>query len=351
VTDTDSAVADVLKPGTLVVKEGNQFAYPGDTVTFTFTVTNNGNTPLSDVTVKDDRCAPVTGPVEKLNDNGDDLLDTGEKWIFSCSKQIPPGHKIGDENPIRNVATATGKDQLGKTVTSTDDHLVKVLHPAVHIEKTGPATALVGTALGYTLTVTNPGDVPFASQQVVVTDPRCEAPPAGPNTGADGSPGQLDPGDSWTYTCTAQTTGQPAGTFVNTAKVTARDFNGRTVTDTDEFPTVLEAQAVLPAPEIVNGSARLRGPSGCVSKRFRVTVRGKRIRQVTFYRDGKRIKRITAKPGQRKFSLRIKPGAQQGVHRITARVRFVAASQTRTRTLRLSYQRCRRQIVRPRFTG
>ena len=30
----------VLKPGTLVVKEGSVFAYPGDTVTYTFAVTN-----------------------------------------------------------------------------------------------------------------------------------------------------------------------------------------------------------------------------------------------------------------------------------------------------------------------
>ena len=60
-----------------------------------------------------------------------------------------------------------------------------------------------------------------------MTDPRCEAPPAGPDTGADATPSQLDPGDTWTYTCTAQTTGQPAGTFVNTANVTATDFNGR----------------------------------------------------------------------------------------------------------------------------
>ena len=103
---------------------GQLFAYPGDTVTFTFAVTNNGNTPLSDVRVTDDRCAPVTGPTEKLDGNQDDLLDPGEKWMFTCSKQIPADHKIGDENPIRNVATATGKDPLGKTVTATDDHNV-----------------------------------------------------------------------------------------------------------------------------------------------------------------------------------------------------------------------------------
>jgi hypothetical protein len=343
--DADSTSVVILKPGALVVKEGNQFAYAGDTVTFTFAVTNTGNAPLSDVTVTDDRCAPVT------RTSGDELLDPGETWMFACSKQIPAGHRIGDENPIRNVVTATGKDQLGKTVESTDDHLVRVLHPAIDIEKSGPATALVGTALGYTLTVTNPGDVPFASQQVVVADPRCEAPPAGPSTGGDATPGQLDPGDTWTYTCVAQTTGQPAGTFVNTATVTGKDFNGRTVSDKDDFPTMLQAQEVLPGPVIISGRARLHGPSGCVRGPFTATVRGRRIARVTFFRDGKRIKTIAAKPGQRKFTVRVAPGARSGIHRVTARIRFRAASRTRTRTLRLSYQRCRRQVVQPRFTG
>jgi len=34
-----------------------------------------------------------------------------------------------------------------------------------------------------------------------------------------------------------------------------------------------------------------------------------------------------------------------------ARVQFVAASETKSRTLRLSFQRCARQVVTPRFTG
>jgi plastocyanin len=156
VSDEHSASVAILEPGALVVKEGNVFAYPGDTVTFTFAVTNNGNTPLSDVAVTDDRCAPVTGPTQKLDGDQDDLLEVGEKWIFTCSKQIPADHEIGDENPIHNIATATCKDELGKTVTAQDSHDVRVLHPAIDIEKTGPATATVGDALHYTLTVTNP---------------------------------------------------------------------------------------------------------------------------------------------------------------------------------------------------
>jgi hypothetical protein len=320
-------------------------------VTYTFAVTNPGDTPLSGVTVSDDRCAPVSGPTQKQGGNADEELDPGETWTFTCAKQFPADHKIGDENPIRNVATATGKDPLDKPVTSTDDHVVRVLHPAIDIEKTGPANAAVGTPLGYTLTVTNPGDVPFAAQEVVVTDPRCEAPPAGPGTGADQTPGQLDPGDTWTYTCTAQTTGQPAGAFVNTATVTAKDFNGRGVTDSDDFPTVLvEEQGVLPE-EIISGFARLRGPSGCVKQAFNATVRGRRIARVTFYVDGEKRKRIVAKAGQRVFRLKVRPGSAVGVHRVTARVVFKASSRTKARTLRLSYRRCAPQVVTPQFTG
>ena len=120
------------------------------------------------------------------------------------------------------------------------------------------------------------------------------------------------------------------------------------MTDTDDFPTELEAQAVLAA---TPGSAQLRGPSGCVRGPFRATVRGSRIARVTFFRDGKRIKTINAKAGQTRFRVSVTPSRRPGVHRITARVVFETASGTRARTLRLSFQRCARQVVRPRFTG
>ena len=255
----------------------------------------------------------------------------------------------GDGDPVPNTATVTGTDRHGNSDSDEDSASVDVIHPAIDIEKTGPATATVGAALAYTLTVTNPGDVPFAIQDVIVTDPKCEAPPAGPSTGTDATPGQLDPGDVWLYTCTAQTAGQPAGTFVNTANVSGKDFLGKTVDRHGRFPDRAEAQALLPEPP---GSARLRGPSGCVDGPFNATIRGTRITRVTFFVDGKRFKRLTAPTAGNRFTVRINPrGRGFGVHRVTARVEFETASGTRARTLRLSFQRCKKQVVKPRFTG
>jgi hypothetical protein len=209
----------------------------------------------------------------------------------------------------------------------------------------------VGDVLNYVLTITNPGVEAFPAANVVVTDPRCSQPPVLQGKGTDATPDTFDRGDTWTYTCSAATTGQPAGTFVNRAIVTGTTPGGKTVTDLDDFPTELVAQVVLPE-TIVNGTARLNGPSGCVKGPFTATVRGTRIAQVTFFLDGKRFKRLSAPTSGNRFTVSINPrGRSFGVHRVTARVQFVAESQTATRTLRLSFQRCRRQTVEPRFTG
>ena len=100
------------------------------------------------------------------------------------------------------------------------------------------------------------------------------------------------------------------------------------------------------------GRARLSGPSGCVYKPFNATVRGRQIRRVTFFVDGRRIVIRKAKSGQRTFKARIRPSRLSvGVHRVTARVVFRTTSRTRARTLVLSFQHCARLAPSPRFTG
>jgi uncharacterized repeat protein (TIGR01451 family) len=345
---SDSTFVDC--PAIAVEKDGPATVYHGDKATFTFKVTNPGNVPLTAIAVGDDKCAPVTGPVARTGGNQDAALDPGEAWSYTCTRTIEP-HQAGEANPVVNTVTATGTDRHGETHSAKDTHETRILHPAIDIEKSGPATATVGDVLDYTLVIKNPGDVPFPAQNVVVTDPKCTQPPVLRTKGADATPGTFDPGDAWTYSCSAETTGLQPGTFVNRATVTGTDGNGRVVSDLDDFPTELAAQAVIPN-TVVKGTARLSGPSGCVKKAFNATVRGRRIAKVTFYVDGSKRATIKARTGQRTFKYKVRPnGLGRGVHRVTARVQFVAASETKSRTLRLSFQRCARQVVTPRFTG
>jgi hypothetical protein len=319
-------------------------AHVGDKVEYRFAVTNPGVGALT-VEFSDPRCdaGTLTGPTGDTDD--DDKLDTSETWVYLCTHLIT----AEDSDPLPNTATVTGTDSHGNTDSDSDNASVDLIHPAIDIEKTGPATATAGDVLNYSLAVGNPGDVEFAADQVVVKDPGCDDQPTLTSKNGDTSPGSLNPGDTWTYVCSHKTETSDSN-YVNTATVTGKDFLGKTVTDTDDFPTALNA--VLPE-TIVNGTARLRGPSGCVRKTFKATVRGSRITRVTFFLDGKRYKRITAANGEgTKFTAKISPkGRGFGVHRVTARVEFAAASQTQTRTLRLSFQRCRKQVVKPRFTG
>ena len=271
-SDSDSDSVVVNCPDLEITKTADAATFKtGEAIGFTITVSNAGPGVATGVKVTDTLPATAGLSWSESPDSPDCSIAGG---VLSCdfgTLAAGASRSVHVTSPTTAASCAVIDNEA--TVTADNDQpesdSASVRCVAIDIEKTGPATATVGAALNYTLTVTNPGTTAFPAQQVIVTDPKCEAPPAGPNTGSDATPGTLDPGDTWTYTCTAQTAGQPAGTFVNTANVTGKDVNGRDASDTDDFPTLLQAQVVLPQPEIVNGTARLRGPSGCVRVRSR----------------------------------------------------------------------------------
>jgi hypothetical protein len=119
-TDTDTATVSVVDPKVIIDKVAalTQISV-GDSVTYTYTVTNPGNAPLADITVTDDKCGPVT-PTGGDADN-DALLDPGETWKFTCTATLSsPGQ-------ITNTGTVKGKDPIGLEVTATDTAVVSVL--------------------------------------------------------------------------------------------------------------------------------------------------------------------------------------------------------------------------------
>jgi hypothetical protein len=368
-----------LQPGIKIVKSGPATAYSGDTLDFGFDVSNTGERKLHDVQVTDDHCAPVTGPVSKAGGNADDILDPGETWHFTCSYVATNVMNV-DPNPVTNIAHVQARDDQDTKVEDEDSHDTLFFHPAIDIEKSGPATATAGALLTYTLDVTDPGDTAFAAADVAVTDAKCKAAPALQSTNGDATPDVLNPGDHWTYTCQVQTAaGQTS--VVNVADVQGTDEHDKVVTDEDTFTTTLTqptppsnptppstpvAPVVTPAAQApaqqvagitqtsrpARGTAALRGPRACPTTRsVKASVSGRQIRRVTFFVRGHKVKTVTKADSNGRFTLTLRTASlRRGANSVTARVEFTAASQTRTRNLRITITRCA-QAVRPQFTG
>jgi len=100
----------------------------------------------------------------------------------------------------------------------------------------------------------------------------------------------------------------------------------------------------------VAARARMSGPGRCVTRPFRQVVRGKGIRRVTFFVNGRRVARLRG--SRATYAVRIDPRAYStGAMRIKARVEYVAASRKRAQTFRATVLRCApsRATARPRL--
>jgi large repetitive protein len=358
---------DVVGVQVSVQKDANDtHAYDGDKVSFTISATNSGTDSLANVSVQDHiqgtthTCETLSAATGDSNSNNE--LDPGETWKWICTVTVVHSEEIGGK--IINLVHIEGDSVAGgdHVVSNEDDASVPIYHPAIALDKTGPATATAGDKVDYLLTVTNPGDEGFAEATMQVSDPQCNGSPVtlvGKN--GDTTPGSFDPGDVWTYTCSVQTNvGDTA--IHNVAFVTAKDQfatavgatsgNG-VVTASDPADTALAQpqQAVEPT-RITPGSARLSGPTGCTAKAFNARVRGSQIATVTFVLDGKVVKTVKNPKSTAAIQLRINPTKLRvGVHRLVVTVTFQSSSQTKPKTMRLSFQRCTKKLVSPRFTG
>jgi hypothetical protein len=160
VTDTDTAICEtdivtVEGAAIQVIKTGPALAHRGDTVTYSFTVTNVGDVELFDVDLSDPRCDTGTIQAGAEVDAG---LAVGEVWTFTCTHLVLQS----DPDPLPNTATVRGDTQVGaggEEVTDQDSHTVNLIRPAIQIVKTvSDGTVPVGTLVTYTYVVTNLGD-------------------------------------------------------------------------------------------------------------------------------------------------------------------------------------------------
>jgi uncharacterized repeat protein (TIGR01451 family) len=252
VTVQDDASHDltILLPAIAVLKTADvDVVHVGDTVTYTFTVTNvsvpGAQTPLSNVTVSDDLCAPAVYQSGDTNNNS--ILESTETWTFTCARVV----LVDDPTPLPNTVTAEADSVIngGSTqhVSSQDDDLVNILRPAIGISKAGSATqAHVGDTVIYTLTVTNAGTsspkTPLSN--VVVTDTRCDSDPVLVSKSGGDNDDLLEGAEVWTYTCSHEVEASDAPSILNVASAEGQDDLGTIVHDQDDFTVAVLAPRI-----------------------------------------------------------------------------------------------------------
>lgn len=104
----------IVHPAIQIVKTANPTTITGSgTVTFTYVVTNTGDTPLSNISVDDDilgHIGTVAGPLAP-----------------GASVTLTRAVTVNTSSPTRNVGTAVGHDNYGHTVSDTDDAVIAVV--------------------------------------------------------------------------------------------------------------------------------------------------------------------------------------------------------------------------------
>jgi len=274
VTDNDKAKVTSYVGSIGIKKSPSAQVVPkGSPVTYTYDVTNDGSVDLTDVTVTDDKCAPVS---YKSGDDGSNVLKVGQTWKYACTSVL-------DDDTL-NVATASGTTPSGGKVTDSTSVRVLVvggsLKPAIGVTKKASAAVVdKGGNVTYTYEVKNTGNMALAN--IRVTDDKCA--PLTYVSGDDNADGLLTsaaigdaPEETWIYTCTTSL----QATTTNTVTALGSPWSGGQVVGPD---VSAQAQATVqvtptgkkPLPVDVKTDVTCKGSTCTLVKKSKTNKYGK----------------------------------------------------------------------------
>ncbi|MCW5521218.1 gliding motility-associated C-terminal domain-containing protein, partial [Aureitalea sp. L0-47] len=235
----DASIA-LIKVGALIDENMNGCTDLGEKIEYSFEVINNGNLPLTNVTVVDPLVAVVGGPI---------TLEPGESDTTSFTAEYEVTQDDIDAGVVINQAIAEGTTPDGSIVDDLsddnspleDDPTITELcqDPMLEVEKigvfddnNGNGNTEVGETISYTFKVTNTGSVTL--YDIMIEDPL-------PGIVIEGGPIEvLEPGefDDTTFTATYTITQEDIdrGFVENQATATGYDINGDPVIDLSDDP-------------------------------------------------------------------------------------------------------------------
>ncbi|UZD21773.1 DUF7507 domain-containing protein [Algoriphagus halophytocola] len=239
---------ELLKDGVFNDENQDGFGNVGETISYTFTVSNTGNVTLSNIMVTDPMVTVNGGPISLapgVSDNTtftatyvltQDDIDNGYVVNTALAQGTSPTNEVvedesSDPTPVENPST--------ECETCTETEIPQ--NPAIQIVKSdnGAEVNAAGDVITYTLTVTNTGNVTLT--KVMVSDPL---------TGLDQNAGTLAPGASTALNTEYVVTQADvdAGFVLNTALASGESPDGEDPEDETEIETPID-----PLPSITLG--------------------------------------------------------------------------------------------------
>lgn len=260
---SDTAHVTVRKPALRLTKSAEaEFVRLGGQVPYTYVVTNTGSTSFTTANLgalTDDKCSPVVAsrwlvdrgnnqvldpPIAPDPANPNDTGTPGDAREYTCTATITAGMVVN--GTVTNTVTmAASTDQYGSSYTPMPSSaMVFVTNPGFTLTKL--ATAMdqnnlphsgtnidgeAGKPVTYTFTIAHTITTAYGDNRdslnalaLTISDPRCDAGTLVYVSGDTIADSQLNPGETWVYTCTLASlpSGDPT---VNTVTVVGTVVN------------------------------------------------------------------------------------------------------------------------------
>ena len=218
----------------------------GETITYTFTITNQGNVSLSGLELVDPMIAVLSGPSGDTNNDG--KLDVTETWVYTGIYAITQDNINAGE--VINQATVKALSSTNVVVFDLSDHssvlednptvvelcqnsVIALIKKGEFNDLNGNACAEVGETITYSFEVYNLGNVSLSN--IIITDPLVSV---------IGGPITLEPGmsDISSFTAIYSITQDDIEALVveNQATVTATAPLGNIITDLSDHTSTSE---------------------------------------------------------------------------------------------------------------
>lgn len=267
-SDTINSIRSPALDVTKVASDDTEVA-EGETITYTYTVTNTGNVTLTNVTLDDQHTSEAGTSALTISNNPIASIAPGAS-VQRTATYVVTQADVDAQIDLTNTVTVNATAPTGATdptpATASEVVDLEDRNPSMEVIKTvtAPSVFEAGEVVTYTVTVENDGNQTL--DNVVITDTLTRndgtvvnpAPTAQYTSGDAGVVGDLEVDEVWTYTLTHTLTQADidAGGLSNSARATATDPTGAPVSDISDTGT---GNGSTPTPLIIPASPAIEG--------------------------------------------------------------------------------------------